>query len=243
MLDWGFDDGSIGRCPAAQRRVTTVQYEEERKWLHEYMEERFGERPPSTTNQATDSTLTQASSRPNRNARVSANRGPYEGSGRCATSSRFERQLPSVAAFEHAREHVVRRADQGEGGLLRDRRRHGSKVEARVCWSLAQARLGGFSERRLSDFVTGWAQPREAEQRVLAELLNTTVKHRSGRSMSVVMESSRDWPLNATVPALVDGVVAARGWLPAGRRWAEVAGRKIDHHHAWGHRAPPDKRR
>ena len=40
----------------------------------------------------------------------------------------------------------------------------------------AMARLGGFSERRLSDFVTGWAQPREAEQRVLAELLNTTVK-------------------------------------------------------------------
>ena len=24
LLDWGFDDGSIGRCPAAQRRVTTV---------------------------------------------------------------------------------------------------------------------------------------------------------------------------------------------------------------------------
>jgi hypothetical protein len=37
------------------------------------------------------------------------------------------------------------------------------------------ARGGGFSERRLSDIFTGWAEAREDEQQVLATLLNTTV--------------------------------------------------------------------
>jgi hypothetical protein len=90
-----------------------------------------------------------------------------------------ESRVPAALTAALFGEHVVRRADQ-ETFSAPDRRRGESQSEDGTGLAgksqRTLARLGGFSERRLSDIFTGWAQAREDEQRVLAALLGTTVE-------------------------------------------------------------------